>query len=93
MLPREALYYKDKGSAPFIGYSIDVVGLFPQNEDSNCYLLVTMDPLSKWVENYAATSLHSWRVAEYLYNDVVAHWGKPHYVWMDNGTEFMGSFV
>ena len=38
-------------------------------------------------------SLHSWRVAEFLYDDLVAHWGKPHYVWTDNGAEFAGSFA
>ena len=38
-------------------------------------------------------SLHSWRVAEFLYDDLVAHWGKPHYVQTDNGTKFVGSFA
>ena len=38
-------------------------------------------------------SLHSWRVAEFLYNDLVAHWGKLHYIQTDNGAEFAGSFA
>ena len=38
-------------------------------------------------------SLHSWRVAKFLYNDLVAHWGKLHYVQTDNGAEFAGSFA
>ena len=29
---------------------------------------------------------------EFLYDDLVAHWGKPRYVWTNNGTEFVGSF-
>ena len=51
-----------------------------------------MDPFSKLVEIRTVPSLHSWRVAEFLYDDLVAHWGKPHYVWTNNGTEFVGTF-
>ena len=28
--------------------------------------------------------LHSWRATELIYNDLVAHWGKPHYIWTDD---------
>ena len=52
-----------------------------------------MDPFSKWVEIRAVPSLHSWRAAKFLYNDLVACWGKLHYVWTDNGAEFVGSFA
>ena len=38
-------------------------------------------------------SQHSWRAAKFLYNDLVARWGKPHYVQTENGAEFMGSFA
>ena len=38
-------------------------------------------------------SLHSWRAAEFLYDDLVAHWGKPRYIWTNNGAEFTGSFA
>ena len=52
-----------------------------------------MDPFSKWVETHAMPLLHSWRAAQFLYDDLVAHWGKPCYVQTDNGTKFAGSFV
>ena len=42
---------------------------------------------------HAVPSLHSWRAAEFLYDDLVARWGKPHYVQTDNGAEFAGSFA
>ena len=38
-------------------------------------------------------SLHSWRAAKFLYDDLVAHWGKPCYIQTDNGAEFAGSFA
>ena len=52
-----------------------------------------MDPFSKWVEIHAVPSLHSWRAAKFLYDDLVARWGKPRYVQTNNGAEFVGSFA
>ena len=70
-----------------------MAGPFPQDEDGNCYLLVAMDLFSKWVETHAIPSLHSWRAAEFLYDDLVAHWGKPCYIQIDDSTNFAGSFT
>ena len=52
-----------------------------------------MDPFSKWVEICAMPSLHSWRVAKFLYNGLVARWGKLRHVQTDNGAKFAGSFA
>ena len=93
MPPKEELCWMNKGGAQFISWSINTAGPFPQVKDRNCYLLIELDPFSKWVETHAVPPLHSWRVAEFLYNDLVAHWGKPHYVWTNNGAEFAGSFA
>ena len=37
--------------------------------------------------------LYSWMAAEFLYNDVLNHWGKPHLIWIANKPEFAGSFA
>ena len=92
-LPKKELRWMDKGGAPFVGWSINTAGPFPWDEDGNHYLLVAVDPFSKWVEIHAVPSLHSWRVTEFLYNDLVARWGEPCYIQTDNGTEFVGSFA
>ena len=91
--PKEELCWTDKGGAPFIGWSIDIVDPFPWGEDRNCYLLVAVDPFFKWVETHTMPLLHSWRVAKFLCNDLVPHWGKPHYVQTDNSSKFVGSFA
>ena len=70
-----------------------MVGPFPLNEDGTCYLLVTVDPFYKWVEICAMLLLHSWRVAKFLYDNLVARWGKLHYVWTNNRAKFVGSFA
>ena len=91
--PKEELHWMDKGGAPFIRWNINTAGLLPQDEDRNYYLLVTVDPFSKWVEMCAVAFLHSWRAAEFLYDDLVARWGKPCYVQTDNSAKFAGSFA
>ena len=52
-----------------------------------------MDPFSKWVEVRTVPLLYSWRVAKFLYDDLVARGGKPHYILTDNVAEFAGSFA
>ena len=37
--------------------------------------------------------LYNWRAAKFLYDNMVARWGKLHYIWTNNGTEFAGSFA
>ena len=70
-----------------------MVGLFPWDKDGNHYLLIPIDPFSKWVEMYTMPLLDSWRAAEFLYDDLVAHWDKPHYILTDNSTKFSSSFA
>ena len=93
MPPKEEIHWTDKCGIPFVCWSIDMVGPFPQDEDGNCYLLIAVDPFPKWVEVCIMPSLHSWRAAKFLYNDLVAHWGKLCYVQTNNGAEFAGSFA
>ena len=90
--PLEELRWIDKGSAPFLGWSIDAAGPFPKDADGNRFLLVAVDPFSKWVEARPVPSLHSWRAAEFL-EDIMHRWGKPRYVRTDHGSEFKGSFA
>ena len=72
---------------------MDLAGPFPEDDDGNRFLVIAVDPFSKWVEVQAIPSRHSWRVADFLYSQIVARWGKPRYIRTDNGTEFAGSFA
>ena len=74
-MPHKELCWIDTGGTPFIAWSINAVGPFPWDKDGNHYLLVAMDPLSKWVETRTMPSLYSWRATKFLYDDLVAHWG------------------
>ena len=93
MLPKKELCWMDKGGAPFVSWSIDMAVPFPWDKNGNCYLLVAMNPFSKWVEIPTAPLLHSWSAAKFLYDDLVAHWGKACYIQTDNSTKFVASFA
>ena len=69
--PREELRWIAKGTAPFCGWSIDAAGPFPSDADGHRYLLVAVDPFSKWVEATPVPSLHSWRAADFLYDRII----------------------
>ena len=77
--PLEELHWIDKGMAPFLGWSIDAAGPFPKDANRNQFLLIAVDPFSKWVEARPVPSLHSWQAAEFL-EDIMHQWGKPRYV-------------
>ena len=67
---------------------------FLWDEDGNHYLLVGIDLFSKLVKPHGLCPHYTARgPAEFLYNDLVARWGKQCYVWTDNGTIFAGSFA
>ena len=59
MMPKEEL----AGWTKVVHHSLDealiLAGPFPWDEDGNYYLLVTIDPFSKWVETHAMPSQHS----------------------------------
>ena len=90
--PLEDLQWIDKGTAPFLGWSINAAGPFPKDADGNRFLLIAVDPFPKWVEACPVPSLHSWWAAEFL-EDIMHRWGKLRYVQTDHGLEFKGSFA
>ena len=77
---------------PFKGWSFDLAGPFPRDVDGNQYLVVAVDPFSKWVEAKLLQSKHTWSTADFLWR-LIARWGKPLWICSDNGTEFRGSFA
>ena len=56
------------------------------------YLFVAVDVFSKWVEVVPLRSKHAFRTAEAFFGEVVARWGKPASIRLDNGTEWEGEF-
>ena len=62
-----------------MGWAMDSTGPFPPDADRNKYLITGQDPFGKWVETRKTPSLRSRRAAEFFF-DIIARWGKPHYI-------------
>ena len=77
---------------PGQGWSIDLAGPFPRDENNNVYLAVAVCTHSKWVEALPIPSKHAFRTAQWFYTDILAHWGRPAFVRTDNGTEWKSEF-
>ena len=90
--PREVYRATDRPPLPGRGWSLDLAGPFPPDEEGNRYLIVAVDCLTKWVEASPIPSKHSFRCAEWLYSEVFARWSKPDWIRTDNGTEWEGAF-
>ena len=87
--PEQELRFGNKGTAPLLGWALDSAGSFKEDKEQNQYLLVAINPFSKWVEVKPVPLLHSWRTAEFLCN-ICSGCGKPLYVRTDNGPEYQG---
>jgi Integrase zinc binding domain len=90
--PKEPYRAAERPILPGRGWSIDLAGPFPADQEGNVYLAVAVDCLTKWVEARPLPSKHAFRCAEWLYSDILARWGKPDWVRTDNGAEWEGAF-
>ena len=68
------------------------MGPLPPDSEGYVYLFVAVDVFSKWVEAVPLKSKHSFRTADALYNEIVARWGRPAAIRLDNGSEWEGEF-
>ena len=73
-----------------MGWAMDSTGLFLLDADENSYLIAAQDPFGKWAESRKTPSLRSWQATDFLF-DIIAQWGKPHYIQTENGPEFSGA--
>ena len=92
-IPREPYMPTARPLEPFEGWSIDLAGPFPKDEDGNQYLAVAVDCATKWVEATPLPSKHAFRTADWFYQDIVARWGKPKWIRTDNGSEWAANFA
>jgi hypothetical protein len=75
----------------FYVWSIDFIGPFP-NTYGYLYILVPVDYVSKWVEAIACKTNDHRVVLQFLKDNVLAHFGKPHAIIIDGGKHFYNRF-
>ena len=91
--PSQQPQLTNTATKPGQGWSIDLAGPFPRDENDNVYLAVAVCTHSKWVEALPIPSKHAFRMAQWFYNNVLARWGRPAFVRTDNGTEWKSEFA
>lgn len=91
--PREEPRFTNTTAKPCQGWSIDLAGPFPQDEQGNTYLAVAVCVMSKWVEARPILSKHAFRTADWLFSDIIARWGRPQFIRSDNGSEWQAEFA
>jgi Integrase core domain len=82
----------DVPTRPLLGWSVDLMGPMPPDERGNRYLAVAIDVFSKWVEARALPDKCAFTTCEWLYDDVIARWGRPLYIRLDRGGEWEAEF-
>jgi Integrase core domain/Integrase zinc binding domain len=82
----------DAPTRPLLGWSVDLMGPMPPDERGNRYLAVAVDVFSKWVEARAIPDKCAFTTCEWLYDDIIARWGRPLYIRLDRGGEWEAEF-
>ncbi|CAM4684497.1 unnamed protein product [Lepidochelys kempii] len=86
--PLKSQVYK----GPWMALQIDFVGPLPRTQRGNQYLLVIVDPFSKWVEAFPLKAKTAKATAKVLLEQVFSQWGIPAEMESDQGSHFTGQF-
>ena len=68
--------------------AMDLVGILPETEEGNLYILVIQDYYTKWVELVPIRNKKATTVAFAFLRFWIAHWGCPEILHSDQGNEF-----
>ena len=71
---------------------MDLITDMEADPEGHCYLMVIVDCFSKCVEVLPLKSKAAGEIAVMVYREIVAHYGKPCWIWVDIGREWEGDF-
>jgi len=86
--PKAALNPLPAVSGPFDRIAVDVLGPFPPTYNSNKYILVFSDYLTRWPEVVAVNSVDAETTANAFVEKIVCRHSAPHVLLSDNGKNF-----
>lgn len=78
---------------PFHTLSLDIVGPFAQSNGGNCYVLVGIDHMTKWVEAIALPAQTAKATAQLLYKQIFTCHGCPNVLLRNNERNFTSRVV
>ncbi|CAL8133199.1 unnamed protein product [Orchesella dallaii] len=87
-LPFGLLQPIEPPSAVFERIFIDYLGPLPRSSKQNCYCLIVVDNLSKWVEVFPVRQAVATKTAELLENEIFLRYGVPRAIVSDNASQF-----
>jgi hypothetical protein len=73
---------------PFEKWALDFVGPISSMSHTKNYILVCTDYVTKWVEAKSLFRALEKYVVEFIYKDIFTHFGVPHEIITDQGTQF-----
>ena len=74
---------------PFHHIGIDIKGSLLITLKENCYIIVTMDYFTKWPEARAISDIKADTVAQFIYEEIICHYGIPKEILSDRKTFFV----
>lgn len=79
--------------APFDQVGMDIIGLFPLSADSNKWVIVSTDYLTRYAETQAIPRATASEVAQFFTRHIVLWHGAPSTVITDRGTAFTAQMM
>jgi hypothetical protein len=80
-------------TGPFEKWGLDFVGPLPTTALRNKYLIVATDYLTKWIEAAAVKKNTREVVVDFLFNQIVCHYGCPLEIVSDQGSHFVNDLI
>ena len=68
-----------------------ITSLDPPSEEGFIHCLVAVDCFSKWTEIIPLKSKESAEIADWMVREFVPRFGKPRWIRVDGGREFLGT--
>ena len=74
---------------PFERWGIDFIGQLPKTPSGNQWIITAIDYATGWPIAKALPDSKAWRVAEFIYEEIVVNFGAPGGDSSDNGANFL----
>src|ERR1044072_998434 len=80
-------------SAPWERVGIDFVGLFPETNQGNKYIITAIDYFTRWPEARAVQRADAQSAAKFIYEELICRHGIINIIHSDQGTHFVNETI
>lgn len=78
---------------PFARWSIDFVGVLPETDTGNRWIIVAVDHMTRWVVAKALNEATAENTAVFIYEEICMKFGCPAEILSDRGSNFMAKVL